>query len=72
MVIPQVEYAYNDSVNKIMGRNPFEVVYGMHPRDVCELKDLGAMEYRSGHAKDFTQTMKNIQEWVKRMIQETT
>lgn len=62
MVIPQAYDAYNDSVNKTTGRSSFEVVYGMHPRGVCELRDLGAMEYRSGHAQDFTRTMKEIQE----------
>ena len=55
MIIPQAEYAYND---KKIGRSPFEIVYGMHPRGVCELRDLGAMEYRNGHVEYFTQTMK--------------
>ena len=58
VVISQVEYPYNDSVNKTTGRSPFEIIYEMHPRGVCELRDLGAMEYRSGQVEDFTQTMK--------------
>lgn len=68
MVLPQVEYAYNDSVNETKGRSPFEIVYGMHPRGVCELRDLGSMEDRIGHAEDFSQTMKEIQEQVKKTI----
>ena len=44
----------------------------MHPRGVCELRDLGGMKYRSGHAKDFSQTMKEIQEQVKQTIQDNT
>ena len=68
MVISQAEYAYNDSVNRTIGKSPFEIVYGMHPRGVCELRDLGDMEHRSGHAEDFSQTMKEIQEQVKKTI----
>lgn len=71
-IIPQAKYAYNYSVNRTTGKSTFEVEYGMHPRGICELKDLGAMEFRSGHAEDFTQTMKELQEQVKRTIQETT
>ena len=58
VVIPQEEYAYNDSRNRTIGKSLFESVYGMHHRGVCELRDLGRMEHRSGHAKDFSQTMK--------------
>jgi hypothetical protein len=49
-------------MNKTTGRSPFEVVYRMHPRGVCELRDLGDMEYWSGHAEDFTQIMNETQE----------
>ena len=59
-------------MNWTTGRSPFEIVYGMHPRGVCELRDLGAMEHRSGHAEDFSQTMKEIQEKVKKTITEAT
>lgn len=40
----------------------------MHPRGVCEIRDLGAMEYRIGHAEDFSQNMKEIQEQLKKTI----
>ena len=48
------------------------VVYGMHPRGICEIRDLGTMESRSGDSKDFTQTMKEIQEQLNKTIQENT
>ena len=35
LIIPQDEYAYNDTMNKTTGRIPFEIVYGMHQRGVC-------------------------------------
>lgn len=43
VVIPEVEYSYNDSKNITIGRSPFEIVYGIHPRGVCELRNLGGM-----------------------------
>lgn len=36
-VLPQAEFAYNGSVNRTTGKSPFEIVYGLHPRGVCEL-----------------------------------
>ena len=40
-VLAQAEYAYNDSHNKSTGQSPFHIVYGMHPRGVVELRNLG-------------------------------
>lgn len=31
-IIGQVEYAYNDSINRSNGKSPFEIVYGVTPR----------------------------------------
>jgi hypothetical protein len=28
-ILPQAEFAYNDSVNRSIGKSPFEIVYGM-------------------------------------------
>ena len=44
VIISQVEYAYNDSKNKTNRKSPFEIVYGMHPKGVCELRYLGDMD----------------------------
>jgi hypothetical protein len=40
-VLPQAEFAYNDSVNRSTGKSPFEIVYGRQPRGVFELRDSG-------------------------------
>lgn len=39
-VLAQAEFAYNDSPNRNTGFNPFQILYGMHPRGVHELRDL--------------------------------
>jgi transposase InsO family protein len=33
-ILPQVEFAYNDSINRRTGQIPFQIVYGMQPRGV--------------------------------------
>jgi hypothetical protein len=38
-IFPHVEFAYNDSVNHSTGKSLFQVVYGMQPRGVSELRD---------------------------------
>jgi IS30 family transposase len=37
-ILPQVEIAYNDSPKRSTGNSPFQIVYGMQPRGVSELR----------------------------------
>jgi hypothetical protein len=37
-ILPQAEFAYNDSPNRSTGKIPFQIVYGMHPRGISELR----------------------------------
>ena len=53
-VLAQAEYAYNDSPNRSTGKNPFQIVYGMHPKGVHELRDLGTTEKRSADGENFS------------------
>jgi hypothetical protein len=39
-ILPQAEFAYNDSPNRSTGKIPFQILYGMQPRGVSELRDL--------------------------------
>ena len=50
-IIAQVEYAYNDTINMTTRKSPFEVVYGVHPRGILELRDMKAGAEVSGVAK---------------------
>lgn len=67
-VIPQVEFSYNDYTKRTTGRSPFEVVYGLHPRGILEIKDLKVYEGISGHADEFSQSMREVHEKVKKTL----
>jgi len=70
-VLAQAEFAYNDSPNRSTGLNPFQILYGMHPRGVHELRDLGKLEKRSVDGEDFAQAMRNLHEQVKQILQDS-
>jgi hypothetical protein len=59
-ILPQAEFSYNDSLNRSTRQSPFQIVYGMQPRGVFELKDLEQAEFRSASAEDFAEGMKEL------------
>lgn len=69
VVIPQEEYAYNDSIKTSTGLSPFEIVYGSHRRGVFELRDVQGLDKRSGNARSkipYNRTIKRLrQEWIR-------
>jgi hypothetical protein len=67
-ILPQAEFAYNDSINRSIGQSPFQIVYGMQPRGVLELRDLEQNATRSARAEDFTEAMKEIHSQVKECL----
>jgi hypothetical protein len=46
-ILPQAKFSYNDSPNRSTRKIPFQILYGMQPRGVSELKDLEQSEIRS-------------------------
>lgn len=48
------------------------MVYGLHPRGILELRDLGNVAIRIGYAEDFAQSMKEVHESVKHALMEST
>lgn len=71
-LIGQAEYAYNDTINRSTGKSPFEVVYGLHPRGICELRELKNGTQGSGYAEDFAQSMKEVHETVRKTLLDNT
>jgi hypothetical protein len=67
-ILPQVEFAYNDSVNQSIGKSPFQVVYGIQPRGVSELRDSEQTDTSSASAEEFAETMKELHSRVKEQL----
>ena len=70
-VLAQAEFAYNDSPNRSTGMSPFQILYGMHPRGVCELHDLGQLEKRSANVEEFAARISELQQQVKARLQQS-
>ena len=61
LALAQDKFSYNDTRNKSTGMSPFQIVFGMHPRGVYELRDLGKQETRSAKAEEFSEQMQKLQ-----------
>lgn len=48
--------------------SPFQIVFGMHPRGVYELRNVGKQELRSTDVEDFAEHMQKLQEDVKEKL----
>ena len=51
--------------------SPFQIVFGMNPRGVYELRNLGKQETRSAKDEEFAEQMQRLQEDVKGRLQES-
>ena len=71
LALAQAEFAYNDSPNRSTCMSPFHIIYGMHPRGVYELRNLGGQERRSADSEGFASSMHELQENVKKKLQES-
>ena len=67
-ILPQAEFAYNDSINRSTGQSPFQIVYGIHPREISELRDTELNGTRSTSAEDFAEAMKELHSQVKERL----
>ena len=70
LALAQAKFAYNDSPNMSTCMSPFQIVYGMHPRGVYELRNLGGQENRSANGEEFASSMHELQYNVKKKLQE--
>jgi hypothetical protein len=67
-ILPQAEFAYNDSMNRSTGKSPFYIIYGMHPRGVFELRDSEQTATSSTNAEEFAKAMKELHSGVKQRL----
>jgi hypothetical protein len=67
-ILPQAEFAYNDSVNRSTGKSPFQIVYGTQPRGVSELRDSEQTATSSASAEEFAEAMKELHSRVKQRL----
>jgi hypothetical protein len=70
-ILPQAEFAYNDSVNRSTGKIPFQILYGTQPRGVSELRGPEPTETSSARAEEFAEAMKELHEKVKQRLQKS-
>ena len=64
LILPQAEFAYNNSINRSIGRSPFQIVYGSNPRITLELRKMEQGERTSAEAEEFAKHIKRLHEEV--------
>jgi hypothetical protein len=67
-ILPQTEFAYNDSVNRSTGKSPFQIMYGTQLRGFYELRDSGQTATSSASAEEFAEAMKELHSRVKQRL----
>lgn len=65
MVLVQAKFAFNNFVNRSIGKTPFDIVTGMKPRGVSDLRDVAGEEKRSVEGEEFSSFIKSLHEEVK-------
>lgn len=59
-------------MNRTTWKISFQIEYSYHPTSTCELRELKPHEEMSGHAYYFSQSMRELHEQVKRILDEAT
>jgi hypothetical protein len=68
-ILPQAEFAYNDSVNRSTGKSPFHILYGTQLRGVSELREPEQVETSSARAEEFAEAMTELHTEVRQRLQ---
>ena len=71
MVLVQAKFSYNNSVNKSIGKSPFEIITRMHPRGISYLRDVGGKEKRSTAGQEFVDFMEYLHKEVKLRLEQS-
>lgn len=68
MILPQEEFAYNNSFNRSNGKKPFQIVYRSSVINDSKLRKMDKGEISSVQAENFVEHLKNIYEEVRKHI----
>jgi hypothetical protein len=71
-ILPQEEFSYNDLPSRSTGKTPFQILYGMQPRGLSELRDLGQSEIISSQAEDFAAKMQKLHSHIRGQLQKSS
>jgi hypothetical protein len=68
-ILPQAEFVYNDSPKRSTGKSPFQIVYGMQPKGVYDLRELEQSEIRSAREEYFATEMQKLHRKIRGQLQ---
>jgi len=68
LLLPKAEFAYNSSVNRTIGKSPFEIVHGYQPNKPLDLIPLPLHARVSESAESFAQHVRNLQKKITQKI----
>jgi hypothetical protein len=69
-ILAQAEFVFNNSINRSIGKSPFEILYGIQPRGITELRNLNQDEFRSAGAEYFATEMHKLHDRVREKLQD--
>ena len=69
LILPQIEFAYNRSMHRTVGKIPFEVVYGLQSIGPMELAPCATIKQFSGDAEVRAKEIKKLHEEVRLKIE---
>ena len=64
LILPQVEFSYDNSINRSTGSSPFQIVYGNSLRTALELRKMEQGERTSTKVDEFVEHIKCLHEEV--------
>ena len=70
MVLEQIEFTYNNYVNRSTWKTLFEIITGMHPRGISDLRDVASEEKRSAVGEEFANFMESLHKEVKLRLEQ--